>query len=157
MAWTTPKTDWTTGELVAPSDMNAVGENLTVLKNPAMAVYTTTTDINAHTNSEFADVDSTNLNLAITTEGGDVLAHFDGVMVRGSRDTESCLDIAVDGLRISGDQGLMRVKVEDEYISQSFTRVIQNLDAGTHSFKLQWKNPNHVRLYAGAQFWVREI
>ena len=51
----------------------------------------------------------------------------------------------------------MRVKVEDEHISQSFTRVIQNLGAGTHTCKLQWKNPNHVRLYAGAQFWAREI
>ncbi len=37
MAWTTPKTDWAIGELVAPNDMNAVGGNLTMLKNPAMA------------------------------------------------------------------------------------------------------------------------
>lgn len=103
MAWTTPKTDWTIGELVAASEMNAVGENLTVLKNPAMSVYTTTAEISARTNSEFADVDSTNLNLTITTTGGNVLAHFDGVMVRGSSDTESCLDIAVDGVRIGGN------------------------------------------------------
>ncbi|MCY4540588.1 MAG: hypothetical protein OXE52_20390 [Chloroflexi bacterium] len=157
MTWTTPKTDWATGELITANDMNAVGENLTVLKSPAMAVYTTTEDINALTNSEFVDVDSINLNLAITTAGGNVLAHFDGVMVRGSRDTESCLDIAVNGVRIGGNQGLMRVKVEDEYISQSFTRVIQNLGAGNHTFRLQWKNPNHVLLYAGAQFSVREI
>ena len=32
MAWTTPKTDWETGELVAASDMNEIGENLAVLK-----------------------------------------------------------------------------------------------------------------------------
>ena len=33
MAWTTPKTDWETGELVAASDLNAIGENLAVLDN----------------------------------------------------------------------------------------------------------------------------
>ena len=26
MAWTTPKTDWTTGELVSASDMNSIGQ-----------------------------------------------------------------------------------------------------------------------------------
>ena len=33
MAWTTPKTDWTTGELVTAADMNAVGENLAADKH----------------------------------------------------------------------------------------------------------------------------
>ena len=160
MAWTTPKTDWAVDDLVTASDMNAIGENLAALENSrsAVEVYTTPGDISAHTQSAFADVDSGNLSLTITTSGGNVLVHFDAVMVRGSgSDTESCLDVAVDGDRIGGAQGLMRVKVEDEYISQSFTRVVQNLSAGTHTFVLQWKNRNHVRLHAGAQFWVREI
>lgn len=101
MAWTTPKTDWTIGERVAASDMNA-------------------------------------------------LAHFDAVMVRGSSDAESCLDVTVGGVRIGGNQGLAPARVEDEGISQSFTRAIQNLGAGSHSFKLHWKDPNYLRLYAGA-------
>ncbi len=70
MAWTTPKTDWSTGELVTAEDMNAVGENLAAL---------------------------------------------------------------------------------------SFTRLIQNLGAGSHSFKLQWKSRGAARVFRRAQFWVREI
>ena len=32
MAWTTPKTNWATGELVTAEDMNAINENLVALK-----------------------------------------------------------------------------------------------------------------------------
>ena len=44
--------------------MNAVGENLAMLKDPATAVYLTTANAYAATDT-FADVDSTNLNLTI--------------------------------------------------------------------------------------------
>ncbi|MCY4020248.1 MAG: hypothetical protein OXG39_12650 [Chloroflexi bacterium] len=42
MAWTTPKTDWNTGELVTAADMNAIGENFAALKNlqTSVAAYT---------------------------------------------------------------------------------------------------------------------
>ena len=101
MAWTTPKTDWETGELVAASDMNAIGENLAALNNRASASYTTPADISADTNGVFQDVDGTNLNLEITTIGGEVLVHFFGVVVRtGNRDTNNFFDIEVDGNRL---------------------------------------------------------
>ena len=45
MAWTTPKTDWTTGELVSAEDMNAVGENLAALKDPATEIGRTIVEI----------------------------------------------------------------------------------------------------------------
>ena len=45
MAWTTPKTNWATGELVTAEDLNAINENLAALKHPAIASYTTTQDI----------------------------------------------------------------------------------------------------------------
>lgn len=159
MAWTTPKTDWETGELVAASDMNAIGENLAALKNLARAVGITTEDIVVDTVQElFEDVDSDNLNLTITTQGGDVLVHFDGVLRRGSGDgTDNCFDVEVDGNRQGGVDGFMRTTVLSYRVAESFTRLIQNLSAGTHTFKLQWRNWKHVRLSAGAQFWVREI
>ena len=33
MAWTTPKTDWATGDLVAANELNEVGEDLQYLKS----------------------------------------------------------------------------------------------------------------------------
>ena len=83
MAWTTPKTDWTTGELVAAEDMNAIGENLAALRTLAIAAYTTTAHIafpSSGNGSAFADIDSDNLNLTLSTSGGDVLVHFYGSM-----------------------------------------------------------------------------
>ncbi|MCY4073758.1 MAG: hypothetical protein OXG60_20895 [Chloroflexi bacterium] len=159
MAWTTPKTDWNTGELVTAADVNAIGENLVALRHPstAVAAYTTAEDINVHS-GEFADIDSANLNLTITTAGGDVLVHFHGVFIRGSRNyTENRLDIVLDGDQQGGEDGLMRFGVYDDRRTISFTHLIQGLSAGSHTFKLQWRNSNPVRVYAGAQFWVREI
>ncbi|MCY3781938.1 MAG: hypothetical protein OXG78_16610 [Chloroflexi bacterium] len=156
MAWTTPKTNWATGELVTAEDMNAVGENLAVLRHPstAVAAYTTTEDIVLPGTDSFADIDSDNLNLTITTSGGDVLVQFHGSLSGGS----SCiLDVEIDGNR-HGDteHGVMDVygwKYTRPIVS--FTRLIQNLSAGSHTFKLQAKSS--LTLVAGAQFWVREL
>lgn len=161
MAWTTPKTDWNTGELVTAADVNAIGENLVALKHPIIATYTTTEDIDADVR-EFADIDSTNLNLTINTTGGDVLAHFHGSMVQ--RDASSLyLDIEVDGVRLGGDDGILKNQLRNVTHDPSgarvvsFSRVIDNLDVGSHSFKLQWKGTRGTKtLRTGAQFWVRE-
>jgi len=158
MAWTTPKTDWETGALIAASDMNEVGENLATLKNPATAVYTTTEEITVLHAPEFADVDGDNLNLSITTAGGDVLVHLHGTGRRRSGDTDCDFDIDVDGNRQGGDKGILSTRLYSYYHDLSFTHLIQNLSAGNHTFKLQYKTQRDgIRLLGGAQFWVREI
>ena len=157
MAWTAPKTDWITGELITAEDMNAVGENLATLKNPASAAYTTTADINADIR-EFADVDSDNLNLTITTAGGDVLVHFSG-SVQFANHRWIDFDIEVDGNRLGGVDGILRrhfVHAEGRDIV-TFSRLIQDLSAGSHTFKLQWKQNGSVRMLSHAQYWVREV
>jgi len=158
MPWTTPKTDWETGELVAASDMNAIGENFAALQHPATAAYITTADI-SKTLSEFGDVDSDNLNLTITTTGGDVLVHFHGLVNLGEFQSAR-IDVEVDGTRQGGDDGIVHIYADRQRGAKvretpSFTRLIQNLSAGSHTFKLQWKG--NVIVKAGAQFWVREI
>lgn len=156
MAWTTPKTDWTTGELVSASDMNSIGENLAALKQKAIAVGKTTANIYT-TASRFVDVDSANLNLMITTTGGDVLVHFHGpVRKRSGGFITIKFDIEVDGNRQGGIDGITLAKVDGNYKNVSFTRLIQNLSAGSHTFKLQW-HAGDGRLLPHAQFWVREI
>ncbi|MCY4073059.1 MAG: hypothetical protein OXG60_17330 [Chloroflexi bacterium] len=162
MAWTTPKTDWATGELITASDMNAVGENLAALNDLATAVYTTTEHIRAKA-SEFTDVDSDNLSLTIATAGRDVLVHFYGTIGHGSASPNfyGSFDIDVDGVRQGSDDGVVKVYFyHDVYPCVSFTRLIQGLSAGSHTFKLQWKSYRSgmgLMLHKGAQFSVREI
>ena len=166
MAWTTPKTDWTTGELVTAEDMNAVGENLAALKDLTIADYTTTAHIPFSVSTEFADVDSDTLNLTISTSGGDVLVHFHGSIFQYDN-RWFCLDVEGDGARLGGEDGLLKndhhnVSGAESGISAvSFTRLLRDLAPGSHTFKLQWKDEPSRRaehgLLAGAQFWVREI
>ncbi len=162
MAWTTPKTDWTNGELVVANDMNAIGENLAALKQlatvpkiPATAIYTTTAPITTRSTS-FVDVDSDNLNLTITTTGGDVLVMF-SASVDHNGDSRGFYDIAVDGTRQGGSYGIRASKADQEGVV-TFAHVIQDLSAGSHSFKLQWRvSRGWADIEAHAQFWVREI
>ena len=160
MDGTTPKT-WADDELVTANVMNTdVRDNLNALKAPPTARY----ELNeasdyTTTSTSFVDVDGTKLALTITTSGGDVMVHFHGTM-----DSYVLLDIAVDGVRVGGDDGIVRAQNLDDV---SFTRLIAGLSAGEHTFKLQWKVPSGTgKLYAGAgtsgfdihpQFWAREM
>lgn len=116
-------------------------------------------------------MDGTNLALTITTTGGDVLVHFHASVMH-SASGRICFDVAVDGNRVAGDDGII-----GGYVSNStgglpmefmtFTRLVRGLSAGEHTFKLQWKmNGAFAKLYAGAgtswgdlhpQFWAREM
>ena len=133
MAWTTPKTDWETGELVAASDMNEIGENLAALRQPATAVGITTERITT-TSDAFADVDSANMNLTITTTGGDVLVMFTGMVILAGN-TPAYFDLEVDGVRLGGSDGIRSAKSLALGVV-SISRLIQSLSAGSHTFKL---------------------
>lgn len=163
--WTTPKT-WSTGEALSASDMNThIRDNLGALKAPPTAVYTCD-EVSDYVTSQttFVDVDASNLTLTITTTGGDVMVGFHGHIYANGGICH--LDVEVDGTREGGDDGIT-VVYSNYRQAVSFTRLITNLDAGTHTFKLQWKvTAGSAALYAGAgtanlnvhpQFWVREI
>ena len=153
MAWTTPKTNWATGELVAAADMNGISENLVILGNRLAnhAVVTTADDIQISISDDFVDIDSATLVLRLATTGGDVLLHFEGKVSNGALK----IDVDVDGNRVGDpDNGIRRRGINYEYFS--FTRLVQNLSAGAHTFKLQGKDSGAV-LYSNAHFWVREI
>jgi L-2-hydroxyglutarate oxidase LhgO len=163
--WTTPKT-WSTGEALSANDMNThIRDNLGALKAPPTAAYTPDEAANYNTSqTTFVDVDASNLALTITTTGGDVMVGFHGhIFANGG----IChLDVEVDGTREAGDDGITAVYTNN-HEAVSFTLLITNLDAGSHTFKLQWKvTAGSAALYAGAgtanldvhpQFWVREI
>ena len=75
---------------------------------------------------------------------------------------EARFDIEVDGTRLGGDDGILLLSysnARDHSVRQSVSvsHLIQNLSAGSHTFKLQVKTRSYMSLSAGAQFWVREI
>ena len=168
--WTTPKT-WAIGELVRASDLNAqLRDNLSALKDPPSAHYTLDETADYQTTSTvFVDVDSTNLSFTLSTNGGDVLVHFDGTLRSGGTGIGVALDVAIDGVRLGGDEGL--VVMYSSTGVMSFTRLVSGLSAGEHTFVLQWRafnasSPYIPKMYTGAgtsgydvhpQFWVREV
>ena len=163
MTLTTPKTDWTNGELVSADDMNEIGELLKKLLSPPpppSATYTTPSDIAA--SPRWSDIDSDNLNFALNTTGGDVLAHFQGsIHSTSSRGHTVNFDLVVDGSRqSSGHVGLVSAGLnDDQRVPIGFTYLCTNLSAGPHTFKFQWSSNQGrgVKLKEDAQFWVREI
>ncbi len=165
--WTTPKT-WNIGELVTAADLNAqLRDNLSALKNPPSAHYTLNETANYQTTSTvFVDVDSTKLKFTLNTNGGDVMVHFHGVLNGPYGSTLGYLDVAVDGVRVGGADGIIG-KVIFGGETFAFTVLVRGLSAGEHTFALQWKvNQDYALLYAGAgtasydmrpQFWAREV
>ncbi len=161
MAGTTPKLDKTDGEPVANSGMNAVGKNNAALTAaPPTASYQTTSDIDSYAD-DFVDIDSDNLNLTIATNGGDVLAAFQGAVHCLGDSTTVLIDIESDGDRQGGKYtGIVSAGIDSTRSPIGFSYLIRNLGAGAHTFKLQWKsnaNGRGMRLKSHAQFWVREI
>jgi hypothetical protein len=170
MAYTTPKT-WTNEPLIA-ADLNThLRDNLEALKDPPGANYECNEVADYSTTSaSFVDVDATNLALSMITNGGDVMLHFHGVVAHSLLNTNSVVqfNIDVDGSPHAANDGIMAVYCINGAANVSFTRLITGLAAGSHTFKLQWKNyiSGTATLYAGAgttkydvhpQFWVREV
>lgn len=172
MTWTAPRT-WEVSESVNADMLNEqIRDNLLALKSPPSDNYECNEASDYTTiNTSFEDVDATNLSLEITTAGDAVMVHFHGNMYH-SVPTNSNFDVTVDGTRIGGDDGLARTRPDVSGVNGltavSFTALVTELTAGTHTFRLQWKTASGTAtLLAGAgtaggcdvhpQFWVREV
>jgi hypothetical protein len=166
--WTAPRT-WATGELVTAAILNAhVRDNLEFLKSPPTTSFIADQSSDYTTTStSFANVNATDLALNITTSGGDVLLVFSGSVLVSSNTV--FFDVDMDGIRIGGDDGLIAATTggASNRIAVTLVRLVRNVVAGSHTFKLQWKvGGGSATLYAGAgtsqgdlhpQFFVREV
>lgn len=174
--WATPVKDWSDNALVTAADLDTeIRDRMEFLKAPPTdyvrvdegADYTTTS-------TTFVDVDSLgdpDLSLTIVTAGGDVLVGFSGAFQHSSVAVRIALDVAVDGVRLGGDDGLISgacAGSQNGYLPMAFVAMVRGLSAGSHTFKLQWKTASATAtLHAGAgtgtfgdthpQFWVREV
>lgn len=154
-SWTTPRT-WTTGELVTKSIMDThVRDNLNALHTPTSFYCVIDQGANyTYTTTTFADIDSTNLSSgARTWAGGLVLVGFSGSMQHSNNAAIFYLDVAIDGSRVGGDDGLIVVDqaaTANEASNISFTTLIP-VSAGSHTISIQWKTSGAtLTLYAGA-------
>lgn len=161
MAWTTPKT-WTAA-LVTVDEMNThVRDNLNWLKDPVTDIVSLAGQLTT-TSTNFTD--ATGLTLTVTTLGGTVMVGFFGVIVN-SGGSWTNVDLAVDGTRQGGTDGLVTQATASNVETVAFVTLVEGLAAGSHTFKIQWKvNAGTATLYAenssaSSKFeptlWVRE-
>lgn len=143
MAWTNIAAV-SSGDVITSIWGNSVIGNLQYLLNPNNSVilrdnradYTTTS-------TTFVDIDSTNLSITLTTNGGPVLLFF-GINYLAYGGVMPCLDIAVDGTRIGNafTYGLVKGQispVNSDVSNITYATLKTGLSAASHTFKLQWR------------------
>lgn len=170
MAWTTPKT-WSAGEALTAALMNEqLRDNMNFLKDRGQASYRTDEGSDYTTASTtFVDVDATNLALSVPGQAdGHILVGFSGSWENDTIGKQNYFDIAVDGVREGGEDGIFGVQAHaaDLLLPANFTWLITLGSTATFVIKLQWKVDGGIAtLYAGAatgsrdlhaQFWAHE-
>lgn len=166
MNWQNPKT-WNTGDLLTAQDMNAqLRDNLQYLKGLPYAQKTIQNDRNYTTrSSSFVDIDDSSLSITLRTAGA-VLLGFLGTFL-ADQSTHIHLDLLVDGVRLGQNNGIASLYFQAGHRAQSlaFTLLRDQLTAGEHTFRLQWRiATGHATLYAAAGsrdapafFWARAL
>lgn len=155
--WTAEKT-WSVGELVTAALINThLRDKVEYLKTPALANsggINLGADITG-TSTSFAALDTTNLRVALpsTFPGGGILVVLNATIIN-SVPTTVLFDVAVDGSRHGGDDGLFGVSPSSATarFPVSFVRYIPGLTSGAHNIDLYYKNvaASTTTLYAGA-------
>lgn len=152
--WVTPATRASGDALTASMWNQQVRDNENVLKTPTSSYgvadqasdYTTTS-------ATYADVDATYMTSGSRTwNGGLVNVTFQGTIQSSLNTTTIAFDIAVDGTRVAGDDGLIvwRMTTSNAGFAISFSTWIP-VAAGSHTISLQWKTSGGTAtLNAGA-------
>ncbi len=171
MTWNTPLT-WQVDQLVTEADLNSqLRDNLRFLKDPPTDFIQLDEEQDyASTSDVFVDVDRQKLALSVTTAGSDLLVVFFGMVRNDYTSAGVALDIALDGARIGGDDGLIGVAPAfRDWMPVSMAVMVRELAAGPHKLFLQWRrilSNGTAYLAAGAgtsnydmhgQFWAREV
>lgn len=120
------------------------------------------------TSGSFVDIDGTNFALTITTGAHRVLVALVGAAEATVAGDAAAFDVLVDGVSVSSGQGVTATRFDNiaSYRKNvSFTYMTDALSAGSHTFKLQWKQivgSGGLTLFGGtssgiiAQMWVAE-
>lgn len=93
----------------------------------------------------FADVDSTNLSITISTGARPCLITVQAVGSVNNAAGAIGLDVDLDGSRLGGSTGglvFVQAPQASETFNLSFTYLTADLTAASHTFKLQWAQAN---------------
>ncbi len=175
MSFTTPKT-YATGDPLTAAELNQYQrDNIVALKDPPSNSYIVNEGSDyATTTTSFVVIDATNLSLAITTTGGDVVIAFTGTVRQATSGESVAFEIFKDTdgggfVAIAGNDGMMLVQATAAQANYPIVInwLLTGLAAGTHTFRIYWKvSAGTATLWAGAGtgakdlhpiFWVREI
>lgn len=159
--------NWDVGQLVTAADMNAqVRDNIGYLfERPAGVVTSNRESDYVTTSTAFVDVHASEMAVTLDLEGTRVQVQFQGnfhIETSSPGTNRTYLDVAVDGVRQAGDDGICLV-VGGGYMSVTgFRWVITGLTPGTHTFSLQWKTIASVgtptaTLFAGAGTSLQDL
>jgi hypothetical protein len=150
MAWTTPVTNWANNDLVSASHLNAIGNNLVYLNEPAFAnVYnngTVSIPNNAATAITFEDVRNETVSSMQGANQARLNAPYDGIylligqVIWNANGTGSrYIQLTLNGSAIARTQ---RGSVSASYQEAMEVSAIRNLDAGNNDYiQLEaWQN-----------------
>lgn len=137
MTWQTLPT-YSTYDIPTEEELLKFYSNLEVLRNGNSQTRTlmpSTTNI-SKSGSTWADI-SSNLNITMTTYGGNILLTFLS-NIGCSADTESgVIDFSIDGTRLNGSTGVIHIQGVSRRVV-AFAYPIIGLSAGSHTFNPQW-------------------
>ena len=135
MPWTSPKTDWENGELVTADDLNAVGENLTNLKDSVAEEASKT--LNAASGGS-------RQSLEISTGKALIMATIR--VVRRGNDFQLAVDGRGVGLKIRADSSLVHL-----------SHIEKGLSPGTHVFSIVAHRGSNNHVEASYHLSVAEL
>jgi hypothetical protein len=155
-AWSPPRT-WIAGEIPTADTFNThVRDNLLALKDPPTASYSAYAIDYITTSTSWVDIDATNLNFVVATNGGRLMIN---VHIMSFHNAQSgALDVLVDGVSIgNATYGIFAYGITGT-IEQGRTCLTDVLPAGNHTVKLRY------RVTGGSQTkinslacWIREV
>jgi len=139
MVWYTPVT-WTAGQLVTHTNFNQqIRDNLNMCLTPNFGRGSYTSGANHTTTStSFGNVDATNITFNVTSSGGMYWLGFSGRYVHSVGASYIYFDIAVDGTRLGGTNGLL--PCNSSTTGAAFHLIAPAaLSSGTRTITLQWR------------------
>lgn len=134
-----------TSPAVGTLALTSVGAGGAASTAVAAARYVRSSGDYTTSSATFTDLDTTNMNLTITTAARRVLLLFSGAATVNNTAGTLGLDFTVDGARVGGDFGLQvfnQHSTASELIPVSIHYLTNVLTAGSHTFKVQWRVAN---------------
>jgi hypothetical protein len=136
----------------------------TPLQVLASDLVTSTTQYTSPTSgTDWADVDTDDIVIVLTTGARRVLMGFTGLfMEQDDLDSIVMFDFTIDGTRVSGtNNGFAGVRHGNFFGDNvGMTYLSDALTAGEHTFRVQWRNETsgrRIRNYGAVSFWVHEM